>query len=500
MGWWIASGLISALVTWLAWGMFNPIPTVSDEQSYVLQSRIFATGHWTAPSPPIPQFFEQSHVLTAPAVASKFPPGHALLLSIGTLLGSPVIASLALTALTGALLLLLVARVTNVWVAALTFAIWLSDPINLRFRPGYFSEVTTQALWLLSWWSLLEWTEKRNRRWLLTLAAAIGWGAITRPLTMLAFAVPVGIVVIRDVVRLRLWRDLGSAVLLGVTILAVIPLWSAETTGSWRQTPLTLYRRDYLPFDKPGFGFDTTPPLLPLNPVNRSTYVEFSREHIGHTPRSLPSIAWDRLRVIAISEWRSRLVFVPFAVLGLFCLTVEMTFALICALALFVAYLSYGHFSEWTLYYFEGIPILSMVTAVGLWRSIERTAGRFRVALWEPRAALLVLVPLAAVTAHEVSIARANHLDAARWNTEFDGMIAALPKHPTVIFVHFTPGVQPHPNVVRNSPNLADEPIWIVNDLGDRDRELMRYAGPRVPLHFFEDGRRFELARDLLKR
>jgi hypothetical protein len=506
------AGLISALVTWWVWGAVNPIAVVSDEQSYILQAKIFASGHWTAPSPAIPEAFEQSHVLVVPAVASKFPPGHALLLGIGSLLGSPAAMSLVLTAITGALLLLLVARVASLRTAALGVAIWLSDPINLRFRPSYFSEITTQLLWIVSWWALLEWRRSRDRRWLLALAAAVGWGAITRPLTMLAFAIPVGVVVVRDVRRSGLWRDFALAVSIGIVVLGIIPLWSAETTGNWRQTPLTLYQRDYLPYDKPGFGLDTARPARPLNAVNAFTYSEFDREHRTHTLRNLPIIAADRLRVLAISEWSgARLVLVPFVVIGLFAMNGATLFGLICFAALFVGYLSYGHFAEWTLYYFEGIPVLSVIAAVGivraidlLWRSADSTSGEpSQLPSWghaRRHAYVVVAAALAVLIGIEGRTWRATHVENARWYTDFNQMLARLPRNPTIIFVHYAPRLQPHPNIVTNSPRLADEPVWIVNDLGDRDVDVMRLAGPRVPIAFYEDGRKFELDRRLLGR
>jgi hypothetical protein len=518
----IVAGLISALITWWVWGAANPIPVVSDEQSYVLQSKIFAAGHWTASTPAVPEAFEQSHVLVTPAVASKFPPGHALLLSIGTLLGSPAIASLLLTTITGWLLFLLVDRVGGPWVAPLTIAIWLSDPINLRFRPSYFSEITTQLLWLVSWWALLEWRDSRNSKWLLTLATAIGFGAITRPLTMLAFAIPVGVVVVRDVARLRLWRDFALACGVGVLILGVIPLWSVQTTGNWRVTPLTLYQRDYLPYDKPGFGLDTTPPTRPLNPVNAFTYSEYNREHAVHTPRNLPAIVYDRLRVIAISEWSGpRMVLVPFVVVGLFAMSGAVMLGLVCSIALFAAYLSYGHFSEWTLYYFEATPVLAVIGAIGFFVAVQRIGepllrGKTQRALMEMRpdgppptfelmvgrvpSGIIACVALGILASHEAKIWRVNHIENARWYSEFNQALTRLPKNPTIIFVHYGPRLQPHPNLVTNSPHLADEPIWIVNDVGDRDQDVMRIAGPRIPIAFYEDGRRFEVDRNLLGR
>lgn len=487
----LVAAVVSVLAIWIVWGSLVPIPIVQDEYSYVLQSRIFAGGHWTAPTPPLPEFFQQAHVLTTPAVASKFFPGTALLMSPGSLLGAPMLVPLLLTGLTGALLFLLVRRVCNAWIAALAVIIWLSDPINLRFRAGYYSETTTSALWLISWWTLLEWRETRNRRWLLALAAAIGWGAITRPLTMLAFAIPIGIVVVRDVVRSRAWTDLALATCVGIATLSIIPLWSARTTGNWRLTPQTLYTRQYLPFDRPGFGIDTTPPSLPLGAVNRGTYAEFYREHVAHTPSRLPRIAFDRLTTIAKQEWwNERAILIPFVVLGFFYVGGPVGFAALCSLALFVAYLSYGHWAGWTLYYFEALPVLAVAAAVGIWR----------VPLLRKRpVAIGVAAVLAIIALNRIRIARATHAADARFDTAFHATLEQLPVRSAVIFVHYAPRLGPHATVVTNSPTLEADRFWIVNDLGERNRELMRYVGSRVPIAFYEDGGRFEADQTLIR-
>lgn len=488
------AAIVSVLVVWIVWAAIDPLPLIEDEYSYVLQSRIFATGHWAAPSPPIPEFFQQAHVLTTPVVASKFFPGTALLMSIGSFFGAPVLVPLLLTGLTGALLFLLVRRVVNTPVAVLSLIVWIGDPLNLRFRAGYYSETTTEAMWFISWWALLEWRETRDRRWLMALAAAVGWGAITRPLTMLAFAVPIGVVVIRDTIRTRKWADLGLAMALGTLVLGLVPLWSAHTTGNWKLTPQTLYTRQYIPYDKPGFGVDNTPPLIELNPVNRFTYDGFFSEHVKHTPAHLPRIAFDRLRVIAREEWSGvRMVLVPFVVLGLFAMNGAVVFALVCSLALFVFYLSYGHWAEWPLYYFEALPILSVLAALGIARA----------AAFVPKANRLIPAIAAALVilgAVEVRRVRADHLRTATWDLAFKRAMAELPVHTGVIFVHYAPGLRPHSNIVLNAPDLAAEPFWIVNDLGPRNRELMRYAAPRIPIAFYEDGGKFEVDRSLLNK
>lgn len=418
----------------------------------------------------------------------------------GALLGAPVLVPLLLTGLTGALLFLLVARVTNARVALLSCLIWIGDPLNLRFRAGYFSETTTEAMWFISWWALLEWRETRKRGWLLALAAAMGSGAITRPLTMLAFAVPIGFVVIRDVIRTRAWTDFALATVLGIIVLGIVPLWSAETTGNWALTPQTLYTRQYLPYDKPGFGVDATPPLFELNPVNRFTYDGFFDEHVNHTVARLPVTAWNRLRVIAREQWKNeRIVLVPFVVLGLFAMNTSVAFAAICSLALFLGYLSYGHWAEWPLYYFEAMPILSVLAALGVARAIEWIgARRASTPAFDANALRVVAAALTIIAAHRVYVARADHLRTGTWDFPVRAELARVIRKPSVVFVHYIPGVRPHANMVTNFPDLADEPVWFVNDLGDRNRELMRFAGPRIPLDFYESGARIELDTALL--
>ncbi|HEX3867576.1 MAG TPA: glycosyltransferase family 39 protein [Gemmatimonadaceae bacterium] len=499
--------IVSSLAIWWVWAAIDPLPLIEDEYSYVLQSRIFAEGHWTAPPPPAPTqlFFQQAHVIDSPAVASKFPPGHALLMSVGSFFGAPALVPLLLTGITAALIFLLVRRVANAWVAVLAWIIWLGDPINLRFRAAYYSEVTSGAMWMIALWALLEWRESRRRKWLFALAAAIGWGAITRPLTMLAFAVPVGILVIRDVIRTKLWRDFGMAAALGTMILGVIPLWSARTTGNWRLSPLTLYQRDYLPYDKPGFGVDMTQPALPLMPVNRFTYIGFFAEHKFHTPANLPKIAAQRLWAIAVAEWGGpRLILVPFVLLGLLSIGGATRFALLCSFALFVGYLSYGHWKEWTLYYFEAMPPLSLLAALGLWRALTWTRGK-----WTSLTATLDLRPparpsvavaalLIVLTGNELRLWHDERVEMAAWDIAFHQMLTQLPVRSAVLFVHYAPRVGPHSLVVGVSPHVMRDSIWIVNDLGADDTTLMRYAGSRVPLLFHEDGGQVEIDRALL--
>jgi len=477
-------GLASAAVVWYAWGQVVPVPTVQDEASYLLQARIFATGRWSAPSPPIPEFFEQPHVQVEPAVASKYPPGHALLLAIGALVHFPPLVPLLLTALTAALLFVLAARVCNAWVATLACLMWVSAPIVLRFQPSYLSELTTTTIVLVSWWLLLEWRERPRTKWLLLLAAVIGWGAITRPLTMLAFAIPIGAVVVRDVARSRAWKGFGGAVLLGTAILGVLPLWSARTTGSARLTPLELYRRDYLPFDKYGFTPDTSLPRRGVPPALQTAYDFFRQQHVEQRVGTIPRVTAERAVNIVVAFFQgARLPLLVFAAIGWLTMAAPVRFATVSAMLLFVLHIPYAHWAPWTLYYLELAPVLAVVTAAGAWWALRRIAGD------EGRARAGALAMACVLVLFAVPIVgrwRRDHLERSRLDRSFAAAISRLPPH-SIVFVHYTPRSAEHISAVTNYPDLAAAPVWVVHDLGARNDQLKRLAPDRASFDFEED-------------
>src|SRR5262249_31607695 len=176
---WIAGAVTAAVIAWV-WSATRWQPVFHDESAYLLQAGIFAGGHWSDPPPPIPEFFEQMHVLATPVRAAKYFPGHSLLLAPGVAATVPIAVPLLLAFGSGALLVILVRRLANGWVALLSWLVWLGAPGGLRFRPTFLSEVTTDFLWLAGWWALQRWWDSGRPRLLLLLALTIGWAAITR--------------------------------------------------------------------------------------------------------------------------------------------------------------------------------------------------------------------------------------------------------------------------------------------------------------------------------
>ncbi|MGH9399913.1 MAG: glycosyltransferase family 39 protein [Thermoanaerobaculia bacterium] len=489
-------GLVSALIVLRVWGSLAEPPSNHDEASYLLQAICFAHGRWAWPSPALPQFFEQLHVLLVPAVASKYMPGHALLVSVGTLLGLPGLVPLALTGVTGGLLYCLARRLAGVWAALLTWLLWSTAPGNLEWRSSYLSETTTAALWLLGWWALWRWSEREKSGDLLLVAACVGWGAITRPLTGLVFAVPVAAFVLWRAWARRLWKQVAAAAGLGVLVLGIIPVWSAATTGNWRTTPLLLYTRQYMPYDVPGFGPGSARPERALPPELDRLNQKLERTRDNHTVDRVAGVAADRWNSLLRKTFGERRGFLlVFALLGALSLPAPWRFALATAVLLLAAYLTYWPASYWGVYYIEAYPVLFLAAGAGLWRfggsvaralAIERPARAWRAEGVHALLAAAATVLLAATVPAYMRGATELRARSIASKAAFSAAIAATPERRAVVFVRYTPTHDGNQSFVESGGDFRTARVWVAHDRGAENRLLLEAAPDRVPYLFDE--------------
>lgn len=494
-------GVLSAWAMAFTWTGLRHAPMLQDESAYLLQAHLFAAGRWADPAPPVPAFFEQPHVLVTPRFAAKYPPGHALLLTPGIWVRRPGLVPVLLLGLTAALLFSLAIHVLPAaigpWAALLAWVGWLGMVGHEGWpRPSYMSEISTAALWMLGWWALLQWRDRRHSGYLLLLAVVVGWGAITRPLTMLAFAVPAAGVVLVLTRRRRAWRQLLAPALAGAAILALIPVWSWRTTGDWRQTPLGLYTRQYLPWDVPGLGFRATPPTRAL-PAEIACFVDiFGASRREYTLAALPGTLVTRATILAedsFTDWR--LGAAPFAVLALVALPVELAFALGTCVLLLLGYLAYAHDAGYTIYYMETQTTVAAVAALGLTAIVfsaarwwtrregrkEAEANGRRVVAW--CAVALCVLAIRPTFATLRGIRKGREIGDLP-HRMFRDTVTALPDSRAIVFVRFRPGQGCGQNLIENTPPLASARTWVVYDRGLEDTALIDAAPDRVPYRF----------------
>ena len=479
-------------------GSLHPIAGVHDEAAYLLQARIFATFHWYAPARPLPQFFEQFHVFVTPVLAAKYPPGQSLLMVPGVWLGMPALVPVILAGVTGVFVYLLALRLSNEWVALLTWLLWTTSRGVLRFLPTYLSQTTTCALWVAGWWALLKWRETAERRWLIVLAMCIGWGTITHPYTWILFAIPTAVVVTVIAGRRRLWRDLKPGIVIGIACLAILGVQSQRITGSAFRSPWTLYSETYFPMD--GFGLRTSraQPLREL-PQDMQVWGDRLRAlHEQYTLRNLPYQFSRRLIIIAGDAWGlGRWVLALFALLGVASASTEVLFALASCAIVIGGFLFFVFYPGWSAYYVQLLPVFAYITALGLWRAFALVrspplrAGQVSSAVSSPGTALAVLLFLILTIpqqAEAVSWGREYQLDRRREQVSFRSGVSKLPGKRIVVFVRYGPNHNVDRSLVVNAPDLDAMRVWAVHDRGLDDLQLIRLAPDRIPYLF--DGSR----------
>jgi hypothetical protein len=462
-------------------GTLRPVAVIHDEAAYLLQAQIFARGHWTAPAPPLPAFFEQLEVLVSPVVASKYWPGESLLLTPGVWLGIPILVPVLLTGLTGALIFALARRVAGAWVAVLTWLTWISAFATLHSRAvAYMSETTTAAAWLVCWWGLLDFRDGRSRG-LILAGLAVGLTCITRPLTGVALAIPTAMVAGR--IGRHQWVAVARGALCTVALCAVIPVWSAYTTHRWTQTPQQLYSRQYMPFDHPGFGVKRERQLRPLPYDLAVNTYGFYLLHKDHHLATLPRDLVERVTWIGRDLWSGwRVVLLPCAALGALSLDVAGWAAMATFGGLVALYLSYAHPAIYTLYYLEGEPVLAFVTALGVMRLTERLPeGPWRQIV--PGALAGVLAVATVLTARA---ARAEHAYSSAYHQAFASLVDQIPDAKAIVFVRYAPNHNHNLSLVRNSADPATARVWTAYDQGAANASLLQLAPDRAPYLFDE--------------
>lgn len=493
-------GLCWALLPWLAWRGAQPMPLDHDEAAYLLQAQIFALGRWASPAPLVPELFGQAHVLVTPVLASKYPPGHSLLLALGALFGAPALIVFLLNALRVGLVFALARRLTDSMTALLTVVLLYLGNDQARFSSSYYSEVSSGATLVAAWYCLWRWRDARRLGWLLGVALALGWCAITRPWSAVAFALPIGFIVLRDVWRGRRWRDLAAAVALGTCVVGILPLWSWGTLGDWRRMPQVEYMQDYMPFDFPHFGVVNAAPKLALPPDVAAINSSLLQAERQHTLANLPRDARVRAESFAETTFPPpNLLFIALALVGLAVLPLAGWVAVSTLVATFAAYLAHPTWPQWTVYYFEVAPVLVFLAALGLCAVVrvmtgEWTGRRLPAPAAMPRAALALVaccVLLLPALLTNAATARGWLLTSTRERREFEAAVAELPHQPAMVFVRYGPKHSPHRSLTVNRADWQHAPAWIVYEMGELSERLVKLAPERHPYIYDQANMRF---------
>lgn len=240
----------------VAYGVFQAVPHLEDEHANLFQAQVFATGRLYANSPSQPGVFFVPFVIDwGGRRFSKYPPGYSLVLALSVLtrtpwLMNPLLGALALLA-TFALGREIFPRDERT--ALLAAILGATSPMFLGLSSALLSHATSLLLLTIFAWALVHSTLRAPRSLLFALIAgvALGWAALARPITAIAYAVPPGSWAVWQVARRRSrLASLAVTLLVAGAIAALLPLYDWMLTGGYS---VNLYAT-WWGYDSPGFG------------------------------------------------------------------------------------------------------------------------------------------------------------------------------------------------------------------------------------------------------
>ena len=279
---------ITALVTDR---VFGRMPNLIDGIAQLTHARYMAAGHLGGPADLDIGFWHvQNMVLTEAGWFSQYPPGHALILAGGMVLGQLWLTGPVLMGVTAALLVptferLLPDRVAEARIAAVLAAF---SPLLLVHAATYMNHVTAALLGALALYFALR-SRDGGAGWAIGAGAAVSVLAAVRPLTavvMMTVVLSVWLLARSGVGRLA--RLCAGATLGGLPFLIPHLLYNRHAFGS----ALTFgYDRTWGPSHSLGFGTD--PWGNPYGPIEALLYTsaELSALNLNLLEIPLPLVA-----------------------------------------------------------------------------------------------------------------------------------------------------------------------------------------------------------------
>jgi hypothetical protein len=443
------------------------VPLFDDERSYLFEARLLASGHASLPAPPAA--LRNPMFLLEPAWLSKYPPGQALVLAAGVLLGAPWLAPLVLQ---GLLVLGVYVYVRDEYgprlgLVAAAFAAVSPCLVVGGATALAFSTMACAAIWCFA--ALARAARTGRRRWNVAAGACLAVAFLTRPLDACALALAIALAWAQAFEGRQLTRPRAAlaAFTLGFApVAAVLPLWNWRVLGSPLRFGYTT-ARDYVL----GFG---------AHPVPGTSYV--------HTPvQALGNLAVGIARLdLWLLGWPASLVLVAIGlaspVAGRLDRAARVAIAAHVALGTLLA--SSGVWDVGPAYFVPLAPLLIAVAARGLQvlRGADELGARWRraatwVAVVGTATGLLVVTPLRLVRLRALTTEMG-----APWRaiaaSGIGDAIVALPSGPAIAPVGFSLG---YPYEVATGPSTRARLCRPFD--ADELRAARAFLGERLPVY-----------------
>lgn len=240
----------------ITWGVFEAMPHIEDEFANYFQAQVFASGQLWAASPPHPDSFFIPFVIDLNGRRfAKYPPGFAAALALGVRAGVHWLVNPLIGALTLVVLYAIGRNLFDAETGLLAAMLGMLSPMFLGLSSTLLAHPLTALCLLIFTWAYFTCLSPAARRLPPAIAGglALGWAALTRPYTALAYALPFAVMTICQLGQTRHRSQFAAFALMGLTavaIAALLPLYGHALTGRYTVDLYTLF----WPYDRLGFG------------------------------------------------------------------------------------------------------------------------------------------------------------------------------------------------------------------------------------------------------
>lgn len=347
----IVAGVFSLVISQL---VFRGAYVTADEGSYVFQANCFRDGVIARPLPPIYPAFKYRMIILKNDFnwMSRYSPGHGLWLLPGVSLDTPrlmsaLAAGLSVWFLTGC------ARFISIR-PGIVLLLLLCSPYFLFMYGTLLSHTSAHLCLVIALWAYLAWLAKRQWRYAFFCGVSFGFMFLIRNYTAMLIGLPLAIHALADGLTNRnrvVWTGLITVVFCALIAVALQLLYNYLAVGNALQSTYLVYN----PGEALGFGW--------RNMFGVKGYYTWELG-LKHMVKSLSLLDW----------WAWGFYGSLVAVAILLVIGWTWPWSLIMAGSAISVWLGYVFFSSHTIdnigpyYYFETLPCLVLIAAMGIQR------------------------------------------------------------------------------------------------------------------------------------
>lgn len=186
----VAFLLFFGLTAYLTGELFNNMPVALDSMAQYVGAKIFAGGHFTLPSHPVPRFFDAGWFINDGKFYTFYPPGHMMLLAIGHIAGYPFLTNPLIGALTLVTTYFLAKEMGGKSVAQISLLLFLISPFIVFLSSSFDNRTTAMLSATLFALFYIKSLKTMNGFYALIAGLALGFFVISRPQTAIFYALP----------------------------------------------------------------------------------------------------------------------------------------------------------------------------------------------------------------------------------------------------------------------------------------------------------------------